>query len=401
MFRVVLIRVAALTAALTLSQPVCANDTEAAIGLGGLVFTKSENIEMLSEELFVSTHQIVVKYRFRNNANLDVSTLVAFPLPEIKYDPDNEFGFRADLDVQAFTTTVDGSVVKPNVEQKALLGGKDETKTLQRYGIALNPYAAYEALSRETESREAELRRIDLLDTHGNPTWSLKKSFYWQQRFPADRDVIVVHRYEPLVGGTVCTALGTSAEPNQHAEYDKFCVDTQLVRAVKSRTKAGSVTEYCNASFSETWIDYVLTTGANWSGPIREFQLVVDKGDADNLVSFCGENVHKIAPAQFEFTASNFVPKQDIHILILEPQHFTDTDAQVGSVATLSCEELWFRRNSIFKTAGYCFKTRSAISTFGNAGCSFDDIDQVPLSSSDRIVVNQIRSIEQSKRCAR
>jgi hypothetical protein len=66
-----------------------ANDTLAAIGVGGLVFQKSTDIEMLSEELFVSLDQIVVNYRFRNNASDDVTTVVAFPLPEIEYDPND------------------------------------------------------------------------------------------------------------------------------------------------------------------------------------------------------------------------------------------------------------------------------------------------------------------------
>ena len=32
-----------------------------------------------------------------------------------------------------------------------------------------------------------------------------------------------------------------------------------------------------------------------------------------------------------------------------------------------SCGELWYRRNSLYKQAGYCFKTARAIRTFGNA----------------------------------
>lgn len=60
------------------SAPSMANDSEAAFGLGGLVFQKSKNVEMLSEELFVSLEQIVVDYRFRNASAIDATTLVAF-----------------------------------------------------------------------------------------------------------------------------------------------------------------------------------------------------------------------------------------------------------------------------------------------------------------------------------
>src|SRR5262245_47566231 len=101
-----------------------ANDTEAGIGIGGLVFTKSKNIEMLSEDLFISSEQIVVKYRFRNNAKEDVTTLVAFPLPGVKYDPDNDYNFSLER-LDGFTTTVDNNVVALQLEQKAMLRGND------------------------------------------------------------------------------------------------------------------------------------------------------------------------------------------------------------------------------------------------------------------------------------
>ena len=50
------------------------------------------------------------------------------------------------------------------------------------------------------------------------------------------------------------------------------------------------------APYSEQRIDYILKTGANWSGPIKDFRLVVDKGEPDSLVSFCGEDVERIEP---------------------------------------------------------------------------------------------------------
>jgi hypothetical protein len=67
----------------------------------------------------------------------------------------------------------------------------------------------------------------------------------------------------------------------------------------------------------------------------------------------------------------------------------------------LSCSELWYERNSIFKDAGYCFKTPRAIRTFGNAGCSYDSEYDLPLSDRDRQRVNAIKRIEREKGCPR
>jgi hypothetical protein len=67
----------------------------------------------------------------------------------------------------------------------------------------------------------------------------------------------------------------------------------------------------------------------------------------------------------------------------------------------LSCSELWYERNNIFKGVGYCFKTSRAIRVFGNAGCTYDSEYDVPLSERDRQYVNAIRRIEREKGCPR
>lgn len=63
----------------------------------------------------------------------------------------------------------------------------------------------------------------------------------------------------------------------------------------------------------------------------------------------------------------------------------TASDAQAQS-----CGDLWYRRNSIFKAAGYCFKTARAIRAFGNAGCSYDSEYDVPLSARQRALAAAI-----------
>jgi len=51
----------------------------------------------------------------------------------------------------------------------------------------------------------------------------------------------------------------------------------------------------------------------------------------------------------------------------------------VSDAQAQSCGELWYRRNSIYRGAGYCFKTARAIRAFGNAGCSYDSEYSLPL----------------------
>lgn len=64
-----------------------------------------------------------------------------------------------------------------------------------------------------------------------------------------------------------------------------------------------------------------------------------------------------------------------------------------------SCDALWQQRNSIYKAAGYCFKTSKAVATFGNDGCKFNEIRNVPISDRDRQTLDQISALEARMRC--
>lgn len=61
-----------------------ANDSQAALGIGGLALVKSADIRMDSEELFISEGRVTVDYVFTNTSGQDIDTLVAFPLPDIE-----------------------------------------------------------------------------------------------------------------------------------------------------------------------------------------------------------------------------------------------------------------------------------------------------------------------------
>lgn len=66
-----------------------------------------------------------------------------------------------------------------------------------------------------------------------------------------------------------------------------------------------------------------------------------------------------------------------------------------------TCASLWTARNEIYKAQGYCFRTQRAIAAFGNAGCRYDIIDDVPLSANDRRAIDDIVRQERDLRCPR
>jgi len=71
------------------------------------------------------------------------------------------------------------------------------------------------------------------------------------------------------------------------------------------------------------------------------------------------------------------------------------------ALAAFPCDELWGERNAIYKDAGYCFRTERAIRAFGNSGCKYDALADVPLSARQRADIADIQRQERENGCAR
>lgn len=323
-----LTRIAGACAALLLAAaPVTANDSTATMRAGGLVLEKTDGITMLSEDLYVSAKEIRVKYRFVNHTSEPIVTLVAFPMPDITGGVEGDLGGRLDDPdhVVPFITWVNDYAVWTQVEREAVFEGEDISERLTALGIPLAPHldatrAALAALPPDVQGElegEGLVEIISYEDSQGaqrevHGLWTLKTTHYWEQYFAPGEEVEIEHLYAPAIGGAAYSMLsGNYDTPEGLAQYrETYCTDDAFVAAARRKQAAGYY-------LSETWVDYVLVTGANWSGPIRDFRLVVDKGSADNLVSFCGEGVTRISPTQFEVRRSNYTPTRDLSVLIL------------------------------------------------------------------------------------
>jgi Domain of unknown function (DUF4424) len=307
---------------LALAAPAVANDSTAGHDAGGLVLTRSADIDMVSEDLFVSAEQVRVHYVFRNRSPRDIRTTVAFPMP----DRDLTEAHFSDVAYPGdFRTSVDGRPVAMAVERKARLDGADRTAALAEFGLA--PNSTGEALDALPQAKRERLVKLGLaaIDEYDNgrgwekhfvPAWTVQETWHWDQVFPAGRDLVVEHRYTPGTGGSVDAALARSdfrESPEGRAMIRDYCVDSAFLAGLDRAARRGG-------GMPEQRIGYILTTGANWRSPIGRFRLVVDKGAPQNLVSFCGEGVRKISPTRFETVRRNWRPDRDLRILIVQPR---------------------------------------------------------------------------------
>lgn len=323
--------------ALLASAPAPANDSIAEIRTGGLVLTRTDAISMDSEELFISLDQIQVAYRFRNQTDQDVDAIVAFPMPDIRFNP---YGDTALPDLKSdnflgFTAWIEGQPVAVQLEQRAFAADLDVTETLKAAGVPLFPFgdAAFDALKALPPDTLKDwivrglvfIDRYDVGDgmkDHPTPFWVLKSTYWWRMTFPAGQTITVEHRYAPSVGGTVGVTFfenGHFGGPTYDDYRQRYCIDEDFEAAIRKGMAARN-DDY--PPYFESRIAYILKTANNWAGAIGSFRVTVDKGSANSLVSFCGTNVRKLGPTLFEMTAKDFYPERDFDVLILRPAGF-------------------------------------------------------------------------------
>lgn len=321
-----------------LAVPASANDSSAAIGLGGLMLKQNDAVSMDSEDLYLSLKKVTVKYRYTNRTAKDVETLISFPLPSIPYGISEYLGDQGypDWNDLQFTTLVDGKPVALKRVDLVDVNGKDVSARLKELGWPVDYWNNYEFMEglinlpeaqKQAALNEGLLRHPKDDPKSVEPAWQITTHITRMQKFPAGKTVTVEHSYKPVAGGSVGGMIDMVARGEQE-DYAKayavrYCMDKAFLSGFRTRHAAKAKQAEAKGSdygmfYVEHWLDYVLKSGANWRGPIKDFRMVIDKGKADNLVSLCADGIKKIGPTTFEVRKKNFEPNSDVAILIIE-----------------------------------------------------------------------------------
>jgi hypothetical protein len=312
-------------------SPVRANDSAAELSIGGLQLLRSSTIAIETEDLRISLDRVNVRYQFANTSDKPVTLTVAFPLPDIDLSEGESIALPSTdpANFVDFETKIDGNPAKFQLDQRATVGGKDVSALLRQLKLPILPIGKSEIhISDLPEATRVRLADEGLLMPAGTTekgrqqyaaAWVAKTSAVRQQTFPPDRKVLVEHQYRPSVGTSSDTILrwvlrnNKSLSPEVERYRKQYCITDAFLADLDKRAGKGQA----NASMiQERRISYVLSTGANWAGPIRSFKLAIDSG-GDRLVSFCAGHLKPISPNAMEFSADNFKPDQDLKILIV------------------------------------------------------------------------------------
>ena len=152
------------------------------------------------------------------------------------------------------------------------------------------------------------------------PGWLVKTSAVREQTFPAGKPATVEHTYRPSVGGGADTILRKGLRQNKAMapELERYrrdyCVTDEFLRKLDRIAGEGQAN---SARIGERRVSYILKTGANWAGPIKDFRLSIDPGGKDRLVSFCAGKLQPSAKDALDFQATDFTPDRDLKILII------------------------------------------------------------------------------------
>ncbi len=317
-----------------ISQEVWANDSSAAVGLGGLELIQNNSISLEREELYLFPDKVRVVYQFKNMTDDDVETLVSFPIPQLPQGITGHLGESGYPDFKNFNfiTTVDNVLVKLDYTERVEINGQDVTKRLKELNWPFLWSMDYDdkffwALNNKLSKSEKEaFIKEGLLKDVGSgqivirPTWSLVGFFTRHQVFPARKTVEVVHEYVPLVGSSLAGNLDAEFRMNadRKAYFAKYCINNDFFSKLDQTLDQGDgPDESLLYTYFEHWLSYILKSGANWRGPIKDFRLVIDKGAADTLMSTCIDGLKKIGPTLYELRKTNFEPRRDIDILFV------------------------------------------------------------------------------------
>lgn len=318
------IRLAACALALSLHAPARANDSAAALDAGGLVLVRDPDITLVSEDLRIGLDRIGVDYAFRNGAAAPKTLRIAFPLPAID---------GAQLSTSALSLPFEDRAnfvgftvpVTPQLEERAYLGPREVTDLLTRHGLPLNPLRRNDldaAVKRLKPEVQRDLAKAGLMSDPGDMPeflWRSEAKFHWEQTFPPGRELRVSHTYVPVKGNHLLAA----DEAKTPAYRARYCLDEAGLAGVRRLIAASPMKDQGLTRAVE--VPYIVTTARNWAGRIGRFTLTVDKGSPNALVSFCRKGVRKTGATTFVWEARDYVPDDDLRILIV-----SNDDALLG-----------------------------------------------------------------------
>jgi hypothetical protein len=285
-----------------------ANDGFGALGAGGIIVGKTNDIAMAKEVLDISYDKIKVDYEFANESDKDITETIVFPLPPIAV---GEKVFKDHAPylgiIDGFKVFVDGKAVKFKTKVRAVssINGEDITDKLRKIG-----FSEYDIIMAEDKFDEIVMPKTEVLKANGlwsndSVLWASYVTYEWVQTFKKHAKLHVSHSYFPLISG--------GKDGSYTRDSDGVIQDYCISQEAKKKLDAA----YNNQGYAlwGTVVEYVLKTANTWKDGIRDFTLIVRTKLSKEIVSTCyPKNLQQVSDNTYQLKLKNFKPKQDLKI---------------------------------------------------------------------------------------
>jgi hypothetical protein len=314
--------------------------------VGGIIFEKSQDIEMMQEALYLSAGLIEVNYLFKNTSDKDITNEVYFPLPDMNCQSSHDSEGPA---YYKFKLWINGKPEDYQTHINIMSGDKDFTEKFKPF---FNEYCPtpdergrcggpstkelldkIKTFTQEEQKLLLEKTNCTFTDEEQTEFCSLncqmKVAFHWNQTFPAGKTIHIKHSYNP---------------------------------------------EVASDSSGEYAFGYILKTGANWKGPIKQF---------NSLIS--AEDINDSGKDMITTDIKDFTPQEDLEITGISTLYRGSKNPQpVGEcVHKEGCAVYKNKKDkypSCFIERNYYSGTVQAAKWF-NRESMYDDLQVLPMSS--------------------
>ncbi len=301
-----------------------ANDVMVTLAAGGIVPLKSTAVRIISENLVVTPARVEIVYQFANDSDHDITSEVGFPLPELNGTDvavrPIRFSSKDPTNYIDFAVTSGGTRLSPTAQIQVLANGHEITGRVRDLGLPLSVLdkrfdAAFRKLPATVRKQLLDQELVVDEPSGAWPRWSNKIWFHWKQKFPAHKTIELRQSYKPIVGGFYWVA-----NQQQPDELKNFCVTPEQRKDVKSVVQNRMSANGSDALVFTQQVEYTLTTGAKWNGPIGTFHLLVATPKTQDVLLSCFPGLHRTGPKTFEVTRQLFTPGQELKLLIVSSQ---------------------------------------------------------------------------------
>jgi hypothetical protein len=286
-----------------------------------------------NEDIYVSPKTVRIRYDIQNSGANPLDINFVFKLPDLDFsDPDTDYAIPGQDPVNFLGAgvKVNGKPAALKFSQRASFDNKDVSATLREARLALVPVGAFqnEIAAANSETRD-KLKGQGLIAESGVtadgaplffPGWMVKTSATGKLTVAPKDKVSVELEYLTSLGSSPDSVLRKAVRSQEGvndlvAQRNKdYCVDASFLGGLD---KIAGADEANQARVREKRIMLSGSTGA-FSPVALDYRLVVDKGNALSLVSFCSENLKKIGATQFEWRAKNVAQNVALKFLVIE-----------------------------------------------------------------------------------